>query len=446
MHPDDRKWALRFCEESSRKCKDYEFEYRITAANGRSVWLHDILSVESEGDSPRVLRGYMIDITERKRTEEALRDLSGGLIRAQENGRKRIARELHDDLSQKELPQQMGGAGEDDEIVGVSPALNTVFHQVAQVAVTDSTVLLLGETGTGKELVARSIHRQSLRRAKPMVRVNCATLPASLIESELFGHEKGAFTGALTRRIGRFELADRGAIFLDEIGELAVELQTKLLRVLEEGEFERLGSAETRKADVRVIAATNRDLESGVAQGTFRPDLYYRLRVFPIRVPPLRERPEDIPLLVWHFIEQFQNKLGRKIHQVPKPLMQRLQSYSWPGNVRELQNVIERAIILSPGPELRLDDYLIDGNSAPEPSSQPVIRPLEEVEREHIQRVLDHCGWAIQGKGNAAELLGLNPSTLRSRLRKLGISRTVADSRRSQRPVRAGPVLLPRAQ
>ncbi len=313
-----------------------------------------------------------------------------------------------------------------EDIVGESDELRRVFHKLEQVAATDATVLVLGETGTGKELLARAVHSRSPRREHPLVKVNCAALPANLIESELFGHEKGAFSGALNQRIGRFEVANHGTIFLDEIGDLALELQAKLLRVLQEGEFERLGSSKPIKVDVRVIAATNCDLERAVAESKFRSDLYYRLNVFPITVPPLRSRKSDIPLLVRHFIEKSQARIGKKITTVSRQLMDALVAYAWPGNIRELENVIERAVILSKGPLLTFDEPL--GRFA---KSTPVAdhdEKLETVERVHIIKVLEETGWKLKGKGNAAERLGLNPSTLRSRISKLGITRPTRDS------------------
>jgi transcriptional regulator with GAF, ATPase, and Fis domain len=312
----------------------------------------------------------------------------------------------------EEVAPAAGFAG----IVGRSPLLQTVLARVAQVAPTPTTVLLLGETGTGKELLARAIHDRSPRRAHTLVRVNCAALPPTLIESELFGHEKGAFTGATTSRPGRFELADGGTLFLDEVAELPLDLQPKLLRVLENGEFERVGGTRTHKVDVRTVAATNRDLVRAIGDGRFRDDLYYRLAVFPIHVPPLRERREDIPLLVWSIIERRQVALGRRIGTVPKRVMEALMRYGWPGNVRELENVIERALILSPGSTLQLEETL----AAPARSTPD---RLDESEREHILRVLRRCGWRINGEENAAAVLGLNPSTLRFRMQKLGIRR-----------------------
>jgi formate hydrogenlyase transcriptional activator len=314
----------------------------------------------------------------------------------------------------------------ENEIVGKSHALQTTILQAAQVAHTDSTVLLLGETGTGKGLIARRIHEQSGRSHHPMITVNCAALPSALIESELFGHEKGAFTGAINRKIGRFELADSGTIFLDEIGDLPAELQAKMLRVLQDGEFERVGSSTTKTADVRVIAATNRNLDELIENGEFRADLYYRLSVFPIRVPPLRERRGDIPLLVWFFISELQHRLGRTFDEVSAPAMDILTSYNWPGNIRELRNIIERAMILSPGAVLTLDSGFPENTGHAHASSQSHERTggtMEEVERAHIKMVLEACGWKILGKNGASEYLGLKRTTLQSRMKKLGIKR-----------------------
>jgi formate hydrogenlyase transcriptional activator len=314
------------------------------------------------------------------------------------------------------LREEVAPASGFTDIVGRSPALQAVLAQVTQVAPTPTTVLLLGETGTGKELLAHAIHDRSPRRDRAFVKVNCAALPPTLIESELFGHEKGAFTGATSARLGRFELADGGTLFLDEIGELPLDLQPKLLRVLQEGEFERVGSTRTQKVDVRVVAATNRNLFHAIGKGRFRDDLYYRVAAFPIHVPPLRERREDIPLLVWSIIERRQVTLGRRIDTVPKRIMNTLMNYGWPGNARELQNVIERALILSPGPTLQLEDL-------PGAPTHPTPERLDEIEREHILRILERCDWRINGEGNAAAVLGLEPSTLRSRMQKLGIRR-----------------------
>jgi formate hydrogenlyase transcriptional activator len=311
-----------------------------------------------------------------------------------------------------------------DEIVGNSAALRQVLGVVAQVAPMSTTVLLLGETGTGKELLADAIHRRSARQQRPFVKLNCAAIPPALIESELFGHEKGAFTGALTARVGRFEMADQGTIFLDEIGDLSLDLQGKLLRVLQEGEFERVGANRTRRVDVRVIAATHRDLPRAITDGTFREDLFYRLNVFPILVPPLRERRDDVPLLAWSFIQKKQREIGRNVTKISPPDMDRLTSYDWPGNVRELANIMERALILSQGATLELSaDF---GRTSPTGASEAGLAPdlaLRRVERDHIVSVLAGCGWRVEGRGQAAERLSMNPSTLRYRMRILGIRR-----------------------
>jgi formate hydrogenlyase transcriptional activator len=303
-------------------------------------------------------------------------------------------------------------------IVGQSEAVRRVLEQAQQVAVTDSTVLLLGETGTGKELIATHIHELSARRGRIMVRVNCSAIPSTLIESELFGREKGAFTGALSRQIGRFETADHSTIFLDEIGDLPAEVQVKLLRVLEERQIERLGSPKSLPVDVRIITATHRDLENRIAKDEFREDLFYRLNVFPIRVPALRDRVEDIPLLVWRFVIEFAKAFGKRIESIPRENMEMLQRYQWPGNIRELRNVVERAMIVATGPRLVI----------PLPATAPAMPGLvkirlEDVEREHIRAVLERVRWRIRGLGGAAEQLGLRPTTLETRMAKLGLVR-----------------------
>ena len=304
-----------------------------------------------------------------------------------------------------------------EHIVGQSSALKRVLSKVEQVAGTDTTVLISGETGTGKELLAHAIHNLSRRKERALVTVNCAALPSTIIESELFGHEKGAFTGASASRTGRFEVADGGTIFLDEVGELAPELQAKLLRVLQEGQFERLGSSETVTVDVRVIAATNRDLSDEVRKGVFREDLFYRLNVFPVHVPPLRDRPEDIPGLVWSFVHEFEGKLGKKVDHVPRKNMEALKSYTWPGNIRELRNVTERAMILATGNALVIEvPKTVESDAAR-------VKTLEELERSYIIKVLESTDWRVRGKNGAAELLGLKPTTLDSKMLKLGIPR-----------------------
>jgi transcriptional regulator with GAF, ATPase, and Fis domain len=307
---------------------------------------------------------------------------------------------------------------EHTEIVGESLAMKKVLSQAEQVARTDSTVLILGETGTGKELLARAIHKMSARKDRPLIAVNCASLPPTLIESELFGREKGAYTGAMTKMIGRFEIADGSTLFLDEIGELPLELQSKLLRVLEEGSFERLGSTKTLHVDVRIIASTNRDIEYELKDGNFRKDLFYRLNVFPIVIPPLRERPEDIPFMVRAFIKEFQKRMGKEIETIQKKSMEALQSYSWPGNVRELRNVIEHAMILSK------DKTLVSHVPKLGSSEAGATRNLEDMERRHIVAVLEKAGWRLSGKGGAAEVLGLKRTTLQAKMKKLGIKRS----------------------
>ena len=309
------------------------------------------------------------------------------------------------------------------EIIGRSNALEQVFFKVEQVAPQDTTVLLLGETGTGKGVVARAIHSRSARKDRPLVTVNCTALPANLIESELFGREKGAFTGSDARQMGRFELADGGAIFLDEIGEMPMELQTKLLRVVQDGEFERLGGPKTIKVNVRIIASTNRKLEEEIRNGRFREDLFYRLNVFPISIPPLRKRKEDIPLLVNYFVAKFNKKLGRKIETVAQQTLNTLRGYHWPGNVRELESVIERAVITSQGTALQVLDRFETSRKAGEQEVRGDGKALGEREHAYILQVLQKTGWRIEGETGAAVILGLNPSTLRGRMRKYGIRR-----------------------
>jgi len=306
------------------------------------------------------------------------------------------------------------------DVVGESPAVLGVLASVRKVAKTDSTVLVTGETGTGKELIVRAIHDLSRRKDKLLVKVNCAALPAGVIESELFGHEKGAFTGALTRKVGRFELAHRGTLLLDEVGDLPLELQAKLLRVLQDGEFERVGGTQTLKVDVRLIAATNRDLERAVAEERFRADLYYRLNVFPIVLPPLRKRLQDVPRLARHFAMLYSSKMGKNVGPLNSDVLDRLSAYAWPGNVRELQNVIERAVIVSPNGRFELGDF---ATASPGGSAKAHARSLEDVERQHIVTVLEETGWRVSGQRGAAKILGLKRTTLEARMKKLEILR-----------------------
>jgi DNA-binding NtrC family response regulator len=353
--------------------------------------------------------------------EERVKERTADLASAKEQLQARFQEieQLKQRLEQENLylQEEIKLLVEHTEIVGQSAVMKKVLAQAEQVAQTGSMVLLLGETGTGKELLARGIHSMSSRKDRPLVTVNCASLPPTLIESELFGRERGAYTGALTKMVGRFEVADGSTLFLDEIGELSLDLQSKLLRVLEEGKFERLGSTKTLRVDVRIIAATNRNLAQEVKEGRFRKDLYYRLNVFPIVIPPLREHPEDIPLLVWAFVREFQKRMGKEIEGIPRKCIDALQAYTWPGNVRELRNAIERAMIVSSSKTLVVQ---VPKLASVETEDTP---SLEDTERRHIVSVLEKTGWRVAGKSGAAEILGLNRSTLLSKMKKLGIRR-----------------------
>ena len=380
-------------------------------------------ALRQEREWPEVLRDRLSAVAhvfanalERKRSDLALQHAYAEVTQLKE----RL------ELDNQYLRQELAADTADDAIVAQSGAMKGVLREIRRVAATDSTVLLYGETGTGKELLAEAVHQGSKRKDRLLVRVNCAALPGPLIESELFGREKGAYTGALSRETGRFGRADGGTLFLDEVGELPLELQAKLLRVLENGTFERLGSSQTVKVDVRLIAASNRDLGQAVRENRFRQDLFFRLHVFPIHVPPLRDRREDIPPLVWTFIKEFGRQLGKVIESVPRRSMDTLRAYSWPGNVRELRNVIERSMILTDGPTLRL--ALPNGSHA-----TPVLEPLvtlEEVERRHILDVLGQTGCRISGANGAARILAIKPTTLESRMKKLGIERKHLAARR----------------
>jgi PAS domain S-box-containing protein len=396
-----------FKEELRKQRSLVNLETNFRTKNGSfRVLLSSAELVEVAGDE--CLLVVSTDITERKQSELALQHAHEEL------------RQLKIQLEEENLylQQELQLDHAFNEIVGHSDAIKYVLAKISQVAPTDSTVLIQGETGTGKELVARAIHNASAQRDRPLIKVNCAALSATLIESELFGHEKGAFTGAAARKLGRFELADRGTIFLDEVGELPLDLQVKLLRVVQEGEFERVGGSRTIKVNVRLIAATNRDLKNEVDHGRFREDLWYRLNVFPITVPPLRQRREDLPLLVEHFVSRSAKRLGKTITSISGRAMQSLEQHSWPGNVRELANVIERAVIGAQGPVLDVVEHfeLVKADSTPTMS-------LHEMEREYITRTLESTGWRVEGPYGAAKILGLNASTLRARMHKLGIQR-----------------------
>jgi PAS domain S-box-containing protein len=409
IHPDDHEQVHKAVQQAIQSGENLQTEYRIVLPDESIRWIvvRGKAFHRSPGEPDRLM-GVSLDITERKQMEGELRES----LREIEALKQQLERE------NIYLQEEVKLLDEHKEIVGQSSAIKKILAQAEQVAQTDSTVLILGETGTGKELLARAIHRMSSRKDRPLVTVNCASLPPTLIESELFGRERGAYTGALTRMVGRFELADGSTLFLDEIGELPLDLQSKLLRVLEEGKFERLGSTKSMQVDVRIIAATNRNIEQEVEHGKFRQDLFYRLNVFPIVIPPLRKRPEDIPLLVRAVVKEFQKKVGKEIESIPKKTMQALQSYSWPGNVRELRNVIEHAMILSKDKTLYVQ--------LPNRASSKIMAAgnLEDVERSHIVAVLEKTGWRIAGQGGAAEVLGLKRTTLQAKMKKLGIKRS----------------------
>ncbi len=376
--------------------------------------LHDmeILTNYLEFGGKEFLCSFGRDITERKKADDELKKAYHEI--------KLLKERL--ETENIYLREQISVQSTHENIIGKSDAIKYILYKIKQVAPSDSTVLILGETGTGKDLVAEAIHSESSRKNRNLVKVNCAALPSNLIESELFGREKGAYTGS-DQQIGRFELANKGTIFLDEIGELPLELQAKLLKVLQSGEFERLGSPHTITTDVRVIVSTNRDMLKEVKEGRFREDLFYRLNVFPITVPPLRDRIEDIPLIIDYILKKFGKRIGKKIKSVPRKVMKTFENYRWPGNVRELENIIERSMIVSPGPSLFLADKL--ETTEPEIDSTSKSNSLSEIEHAHILQVLEQARWKIEGKNGAAEMLEINPSTLRTRMRKLGIKKPV---------------------
>ena len=343
---------------------------------------------------------------------KAASDLQKALIKVEDLKKQLNAENVY-------LQEEIKSVHNFENIITQDKKLKSILGSVEKVSSTDATVLILGESGTGKELIARAIHNISNRKNKPLVKVNCAALPDNLVESELFGHEKGAFTGAISKKIGRFELAHHGTIFLDEIGDLTLDVQAKLLRVLQEGEFERLGSNITQKVNVRLITATNRDLEKSIEDNTFRSDLYFRLNVFPIIIPPLRERKDDIPLLTKHFVDIYGKKIGKKIKAIPQKIIDILISYSWPGNIRELENIIERAVIISPSDKLVLGDWFSNNQN----NDENTLITLEDSEKACIKNALDATGWRISGEKGAAKILGLKPTTLEYRIKKLGIKK-----------------------
>ncbi len=414
-------------------CDNFEIEHNFKTIG------HKILHLNArwlfrDNDKSQFIFLTIADVTDQEYDRRGMENLVekrlADLIEAKEEAEKRkmVAEEalieiknLKDQLLAERayLQDEIKLNYDHENILGKSDALQHVHYKIEQIAGSNTTVLILGETGTGKELVARALHSSSLRKNRVLIKVNCATLPANLIESELFGHEKGAFTGSVAKHLGRFEVADGGTLFLDEIGELPLELQAKLLRVIQDGEFERLGSSHTIKVDTRILAATNRNLEEEVRNGRFREDLWYRLNVFPITVPPLRDRLDDIPTLVDFYVRKIAKRIGKTITIIPAGVMRTLQDYLWPGNIRELENVLERAVINSSGPKLRLADDLKQTLK----DTGISIKSLETVEKEHILRILDQTNWKISGKDSAAEILDLDRSTLRARMRKLDISK-----------------------
>ncbi len=416
IHEEDRAaWRASQAEALAGR-EQAPLEFRLRTRGGEERWVRQASNpVRLEDGQPAGSRGSIADITARKRGELALQ-VAYEEIRALKD---RLEAE---NTYYREKIQQVEGPS---ELLGQSDPMKYLFYRIRQVAPSDTTVLIQGETGTGKELVAEAIHALGPRAGRPLVKINCAALPPTLAESELFGHEKGAFTGASAQRQGRFELADGATLFLDEVGELSLELQAKLLRVLQDGTFQRVGGSRTLEVDVRVVAATNRDLAREVAAGRFREDLWYRLNVFPITVPPLRQRKEDVAALAQAFLERTCQRMGRPALALPRAVVQALQAHDWPGNVRELQNVIEQAVLVSEGPSLRLPEAPL--LPAPRPGAAPddpaVLRSLEEVERRHVQAVLAATDWKLEGPAGAAAILGLKPSTLRSRMAKLGIQR-----------------------
>ncbi len=398
------RWAEHYQE--AKKRGSMRLETQQIAGDGETHHIEVSTNCLNFGDR-EFMCSFGRDITELKLTEQ---ELEKALSEIELLNERLEAENIY-------LREEIKLEHQHESFIGKSHAVKHVLSQAEEVAKTESTVLILGETGTGKELLAHEIHKLSARKDRPIVKVNCVSLPPTLVEAELFGREKGAYTGALTKQVGRFEIADGATIFLDEIGELPMDLQVKLLRILDEGQFERLGSPKTITVDVRVIAATNRDLGKAVEQGKFREDLFYRLNVYPIEIPPLRERLEDIDPLVWAFVREFRDRMGKKIDQIPRNSLEALKRYHWPGNVRELRNVVERAMIVSKGSTLNLDILRL------KPARGSRIESLDELQRNHIVKTLEMTGWRVSGKNGAAEILKINPKTLQSRMRKLDINR-----------------------
>ena len=437
---DNRQWDIPKLKElmqcilaENNEISNFKIEHEF-ARIGPKILLVNAKRFERNSGQMKLILLSIEDVTAQENQISVLEDLvekrTAALVlaRAEAEERKEIAETaLVQVLLLKEqlvlerayLQEEIKLENDHETIIGQSDALKNVLHKVGQIASSNTTVLVLGETGTGKELIARAIHHSSLRKNRALIKVNCATLPANLIESELFGHEKGSFTGSQARHLGRFEIADGATLFLDEIGELPIDLQAKLLRVLQDGEFERVGSSQTIKVDVRIIAATNRNLEKEVRDGNFREDLWYRLNIFPIIVPPLRDRRDDISLLVAFYVKKITKRMGKPIEIISERVMNTLKGYSWPGNIRELENVLERAVVNSSGSKLCLVDEL----SKPTKNVCTSPQTMEAVERQHILEVLEMTNWKVSGKGGAAEILGLDRSTLRARMVKLNIER-----------------------
>jgi len=403
VHPDDRDTVKQVLDDAMTSGEESGIEYRIVRPDGQIRWIFSRGSRHCGVGAPNQLMGVSIDVTDRKQADQELQKSYAEIKELKDK------LEAEGEYLQEEI-QHIGGHA---EIVGGSAALAQVLRRVQQVAETDTVVLITGETGTGKELIARAIHKLSKRKDRVMLKVDCTALPPTLVESELFGREKGAYTGALSRQAGRFEVADGSTLFLDEVGDLGLEAQAKLLRVVQDGEFERLGSTRTTRVDVRLIAATHRNLAERVENGTFREDLFYRLNVFPIHVPPLRERLEDIPLLTMAFVREFEKRMGKKIRIIPKTVMEELRDHAWPGNIRELRNIIERAIIITNGEKLRIE--------MPKPTPVATMRTLKETEFQHIRSALTKTGWRIKGPHGAAQLLGMKASTLYAAMHRLHI-------------------------